>query len=470
MGQEEEILYALQKLEEAENNRIKNFGIEAYIPNKHQFNAHIHPARTILLIGGNRIGKSTYGAAELTFHVTRNYPDWYPQEKRFKGPIKGAISATRFQTVQTVIEPKLFTFLPRDYYKYKRTAQGYLQRVVCKDGSTIDILTQEMKNEAYESMDWDFIWCDEPQSQFKYQAMRRGLVDRMGRMVMTFTPLTEPWMKDELVDKADGKKMKVFTVDIRENKFDIKGNPILSEEAIQDFEESLPEDIKEARLHGQFLHLRGTVYKEFSDVHVDPDLRYNPGDPVVCVLDPHDRQPHHLIWASVDRDDDIYVLEEMMIHCELETLAKRIRAFEKAHKFRMWKRLIDPNFGRKPAKPGVNTSVIKELGRYGASFYESDDNIELGHMVVREYLHYDLQKPVTAVNKPKLFFHAKCVETIKSMRNLQYDEWKGDDEKSPKELEKQKDTHGADCIRYLCVSKPRWFSHRREEEQTEPAY
>jgi hypothetical protein len=42
------------------------------------------------------------------------------------------------------------------------------------------------------------------------------------------------------------------------------------------------------------------------------------------------------------------------------------------------------------------------------------------------------------------------------MRNIQYDEWMGKTktDKDLKEVEKQKDRHGADCIRYLLASRP----------------
>lgn len=450
----------LDLLETLEETRLKNYGIESYVPNKMQYMAHLSNARTVLYCGGNRAGKSTLGAVELTFHLTKMYPRWYPPHKRFKGPIKAAISATEYPIVRRVIEPKVVQYMPRGYYKISRNRE-YMGHIKCEDGSTVDVLTLEMKDEAYESADWDFVWCDEPQTQFKFQAMQRGLVDRMGKMLITFTPLTEPWMKDELVDKADGKLIDVFTVNIRDNLFDMNGNPILKEQAINEFEEKLPEEVKETRISGQFFHLKGAVYKEFGEEHLK-DFTYKKLNkhrlPVICVLDPHDRVPHHVIWAVVDTDDDIWVDEEMEIHCELSVLAQKILEVEKLKGYKMAKRLIDPNFGRKPAASGSVRSVMEELARNKCSFYEANDDIELGHMTVREYLHFNRSKPVTAINKPKIFFSKfRCTETIKSVRNLQYEEWAGNTKSNKDPREKQKDLkdHGADCIRYLCMSRPR---------------
>ena len=463
---EEELFKSRIKKENARilmelEGRRRTRGMDYYIPNKMQLEAHKSTASTVCLVCGNRTGKSTYGIMEICYHVTRRYPAWYPEKRKFKHPIKAMISAITYGVVSRVIEPKLRAFLPHDYYQFKRSPQGFLSKVLCKDGSTIDILTLEMNDLAYESADWDFVWEDEPQQQRKREAIMRGLVDRKGLEVITFTPIAEPWMKEEIIDKADGKNIAVFTSSIYDNQFDIQGNQILSKEGIDRFAASLSEDFKDARLHGAFFTLRGAVYKEFSDAHVRTFTYKEEGDqkaPVICVLDPHDRLPHHAIWAFIDKTDDIFVDTEMIIHCELPELAKRIKNHERKMGYNMRKRLIDPNFGRKPAAAGSKASVIDELRKHGAAFFEPDDDVSLGHMIVREYLHYDRSKPITAINKPKLFFSRMFAPvTTRSMRNLQYEEWQGKTrgEKDSKETEKQKDSHGADTVRYLCITRPK---------------
>lgn len=454
--------------------RRRQRGMDFYVPNKFQHKGHNCLAKTILMCAGNRSGKSQFGAMELCYHLTGNYPAWYPVGRRLKQPIKAVISATSFAMVQRVIEPKVTSLLPLGTYKVRRSPQGYLQRIVCNNGSFADVLTLEMSDMAYESADFDFVWEDEPQQKRKREALCRGLIDRNGLEVITFTPLVEPWMKDELIDRADGNKIALFTASTYDNMFDMNGNPILSKESIERFEETISDDYRDTRIHGTFFTSRGIVYRSFSDVHIVNDYKYKYPDPVICVLDPHDRQPHHMIWASIDRQDDIHVMSEMIIHCELPDLAKAILKHEKNMGYKMRKRLIDPNFGRKPAAAGANFSVIQELRKHRVGFYEPCDDIELGHMVVRDYLHYEKDKPITAVNKPKLFFSREgCPKTIKSIRNLQYEEWQGKtkDEKNPKEVEKEKDNHGADTVRYLCIERPRFDQFRPSEESlAEPAY
>ena len=477
--EDSEVFLEVDQKREALDRAIKELqgrkrlrGMDFYTPNAMQFKAHCSEAKTVLICAGNRSGKSTYGAMELCYHLTGKYPDWYPMKRRLKAPIKAVISATTFSMVQRVIEPKVTSLLPMDFYRVKRSPQGYLTRIICTNGSFCDILTLEMSDMAYESADFDFVWEDEPQAKRKREALCRGLIDRNGLEVITFTPLGEPWMKEELLDRADGKNIALFTASTRDNMQDMNGNAILSEESIKRFEDSVSEDYKETRLHGTFFTARGIVYKAFGDAHISDDMKYQYPNPVICVLDPHDRLPHHLIWAFIDRQDDIHVINELSIHCELPDLAKAILNFEKEHGFKMKKRFIDPNFGRKPAASGSNFSVIQELRKHRVGFYEPCDDVELGHMLVRDYLNYDKTKPITAVNKPKLFFSRSGVPiTIRSMRNLQYQEWAGKtrDDKNPKEVEKEKDNHGADTVRYLCIERPKFESLRSSEESLQEA-
>lgn len=456
--------------------RKKLRGMDFYIPNRIQHEAHLSTARTILLMCGNRFGKSTWGAMELCWHLTGKYPEWYPKARRLKPPIKAAISVDRFQKVQTVIEPKLVSLLPQGFYKFKKSTLGYIMRINCENGSFADVLTLEMSDMAYEGADWDFVWEDEPQSKRKREGLVRGLIDRNGLEIITFTPISEPWMKEDLVDKADGKNIALFSGSTYDNMFDMYGNTILTQESIKRYEDTVDDEWREARLQGVFFTTRGLVYKGFGEAHIRDDIDYietkQYPNPVICVMDPHDRLPHHIIWAYMDRQDDLYVDYEMIVHCELPDLAKKILAVEKERGYRMRKRMIDPNFGRKPAAAGSNFSVIQEMSRHGVRFYEPCDDVELGHMVVRNYLRFKKDQPITAVNKPKLYFSRNgCPRTIRSMRNLQYEEWRGvtKEHKNPKEVEKEKDNHGADTVRYLCIERPKFEGFRAAQEDLSEA-
>ena len=89
-------------------------------------------------------------------------------------------------------------------------------------------------------------------------------------------------------------------------------------------------------------------------------------------------------------------------------------------------------------------------------------------------MHFDQKNPISHTNTPRIFFSKSRVpNTIRSMRHYQYEEWVGKiaGERDPKEKPKDKDTHGADTIRYLCMSDPHFDSISKEKyELTEAPY
>ena len=469
-----ELLRQHEQLLDVLRHRKRERGIDFYIPNSFQYKAHQSSAKIVAVVKGNRAGGSTWGCVEVSYAITKKYPKWFPRSRRFNRPIKIRIITDKFFKIDSVIEPKLRQYLPAgEFHRLRRSPQGYLTKVISKDGSFIEFLSGEQDLMAFEGQDLDLLWIDEPIDRKKYIASQRGLLDRSGTAIFTFTPLIEPWMKEEIVDKADGKFIDVFYGDTRDNRFDMEGNPILREEDIQQFENLLTDDEKETRIHGKFFHLKGLVYKELNPaVHFISDFDYQrdySGYPVICVLDPHDRLPHWVIWAVVDRVNDIYVMYEMIKEGTVAELAAGIRATEQYFGWNVTKRLIDPNFGRKPLI-STGLSVINELAKYKVQFQEADDNEEAGRLKVKEYLHYNKLKPLDINNRPKLYFiKDKVPKTIRSMMNYQYDEWRSSTDRDPKEVSKPKDEHGPDCIRYLCISQPSFYMPKIYELQ-EVAY
>ena len=465
------LLAELEVLESLQKQRKRLNGIAYYIPNAMQYKAHQSKAKIIIYSGGNRSGKSTLGAVELSWHLTRKYPDWFPNERRFRHPIKAVVVCDANAKIEKVIEPKINEYIPHDYIHSRRVIGGYLNRLTCKDESTVDFLSSEQDDMAFEGADWDFYWGDEPQKKKKFDAIMRGLIDRGGWTLLTFTPLVEPWMKEELIDKADGKKVETFVVDTYDNLFDIKGNPILRRESIEEMSDLWDEDTKETRLHGKFFHLRGIVYTEFSEIH-QTEFEYQYPDPVIAVLDPHDRQPHHVIWAIIDREDCVHVHSEIAVKGTVEELARIIKKIEKDNGYKIRKRIIDPNFGRSPLVT-TGRDFIEEMHHAGCGgWIEGDDPKEEGRLKVKEFLHYDTSKPISFTNRPHLYFHKKRVPlTIHSIRNHQYEEWIGKiaGERDPKEKSKDKETHGADVVRYLCMSNPSFERMQVNEEELEYA-
>ena len=289
-----EIDKVLSELEEA----TKVFESE-YVPHPKQKEFHCSGSPLRGVFGGNRSGKTEMGTLEARFHSTGDYPEWYPLAGRFSGPTRGRIVVTDYKKgANEVLEPKIVKWFTQDMVHKIERFQGHIVKLFIKHKtggiSTIDVMTHEQDSMAFEGWSGHWAWFDEPPPRELFIATLRGLIDFRGRAWLTLTPISEPWLFDEIVGKADGNKVWFTTVDIRDN-------PYLAEEAIADFESKLlPEEV-EARVHGKFIHLAGRVYKELDvKVHcVDTMPLGWKNWPVYFVLDPADRRPHHGIWACV---------------------------------------------------------------------------------------------------------------------------------------------------------------------------
>lgn len=397
-------LKELELLEEEAKRRRRERGIDFFVPNRCQLEALRKKAPMVAFAAGNRSGKTVSGATQLASHITLRYPkchchgEWYVKERKFTRPIKGVVVATGYPVVERTLEPKIIEFLPKECIRrIKRTPQGFLRRIETTNGSVVDILTNEMDDMAFESSDWDFAWIDEPTQKKKFLAILRGLLDRGGKSFLSFTPLVEPWMKEMIIDREDGKEIDVVRANTYDNTLDIHANPILRPEDIRRFEGQLPREMVRTRIYGEFFHLKGLVYPNFSGAHVFDEasvVSYQWSRPVFCVLDPHDRKPHHVIWAFLDEKDWLYVDRELVMEGSLKDLAKEMLSVEAASGYRLVLRLVDPNFGRKPLLT-TQRSVIDELasGDYPVFFTEACDDRAAGHLAVRERLHFNSREP-----------------------------------------------------------------------------
>ena len=64
--------------------------------------------RERLMLAGNRSGKSTVGAYELTCHLTGQYPPAWWEGRRFDKPIKAWACGESGKKVREVVQEKLF--------------------------------------------------------------------------------------------------------------------------------------------------------------------------------------------------------------------------------------------------------------------------------------------------------------------------------------------------------------------------
>lgn len=279
---------------------------------------------TVLVLGSNRSGKTVWGENESSAH-SLGYRPWLSEDdpnyivrlangEPIPVPNVGRIIAQNYQqAIQQTIWPKIQEWAPKGWYTVKRDNRGIPVRINWKNGSVIHLMSNDQDDMAFEGTNGHWVWADEPIDYRKYVGLKRGLIDYSGHMWMTMTPLTQPWIHDVIVSRAnnpDGKVV-VFKFSIWDNCIENGGH--LRREDIEEFLSDLREDELEARLHGNFLHLAGRVYKEW-----EPEAPYwiTPFEipdtwPRVCVIDPHSRKPIAVLWAAVSPDNQLFVYRDL---------------------------------------------------------------------------------------------------------------------------------------------------------------
>lgn len=441
---------------------------------------------TRAFFGGNRSGKTTSGIIEVSYHMTGQYPDWW-EGRKWNRPTVGRIFAADFSKGVKVVTKKLREWLPADAILHidknnLRAEIGW--HIKYKDGrqgeSYADIMTYEQDSSLAEGWNGDWVLFDEPPPRDMYIATARGLIDNDGICVFTLTPLKEPWLFDEIYNSKD---KRVFSVvaDLRHNLE--RWNPLskemigLKEDSIRKFESKLTEEERETRMHGKFRYLAGRIWKEWDrEVHTFDRRMWVAGKggvvvdgqppahwPRMMLIDPHDRNPHAIMWVAVDETSNYKIYREMWIaNTTIADIVKAIKCVELGARETVQTRIMDPNFGPKRyGNSGLSVrDEFEKAGRdigFSLRFNFGDDHKEIARKKVAELLKYDPLKPLSLLNHPILTVADDLKEFIYQIEHYIWDEFRSGIDRDPKEKPKDVNTHFPDLLSYFSLAKLGWI-------------
>ena len=175
------LMIELEKLKlQAERYKTEN-KIEFFEPFEHQERAlgHIfNGKKTVLLQGGNRIGKTVLGACVVGM-ACLGYKPWDKGDSIFgKGPVRVRVICVDWEHhAAEVVVPALKEWLPVGSYETKKNNTGVDAFWKFRNGSTIELMTHVQDTKQHEGWKGNLVWADEPLPRDKYIANKRGLVD-----------------------------------------------------------------------------------------------------------------------------------------------------------------------------------------------------------------------------------------------------------------------------------------------------
>ena len=426
-----------------------------------------------IAFGGNQFGKTTISVVEAYCFMVGERPFMplnSPYRKMpFNPPVHVLYMSESFPSViKNDVIPMIYKWFPaEDIVEVKRNTQGIEYYFKLKSGSSITLMSYEQPVESFEGSKWHAVIFNEPMPRNIYIAVSRGLMAYGGYVIMAMTLLSEPWIQDEIIDKADGKSIVSIHGSIYENTH-------ITEEEINEFIKTLDPSEVEVRVMGKALHLQGLIYPEFNEaVHVfDPfttkPFAENGGKPLphwtrYMVADPHDRKPFAMIWCAVDEDENIWVYDEYpegefhRIKYDGKTifeLCEHIKLKEEGADIQL--RLIDNTRGNKN-EVGTGLTIKQEFANYGIYFSDAPTRPEeANRKALRKYLFYDRSKEVSYTNKPKIFISKYCKNVIYSLKHFMYDNWnnKADEKREIKDKPREKNKCHTNDLEYICRYEP----------------
>lgn len=406
----------------------------------------------------NGIGKTT-----LIANIMANII-WGPQNRYFDQPVFRHWpypKRLRFVTDPKLVEEigpfhsEISKWWPRGKYTALKGGKSYYSQYKAND-FLLDVMSYDQALEQFEGATLGGIFFDEPPVRSIWNASIARL--RMGGMALVFmTPLTHAaWFFDEVVPRHN---QHVVYGDIEDNCkiHGLRGQ--LEHVNIEKMIAEMDVDEVEARAHGKAMYLQGLVYKNFDPrIHMLPDHMTVPnGAQVWQVVDPHGDKPFACIWGFCDASGTLFQIDEWpnedfykMHDCTLGIQDyKRIFA-QKEQGWRVTKRVMDRHFAE--VRTVQTRETLREaFGKVGLhfdmSYHGGTEEIDVGVVKVRDFLSYDSNKPVDALNCPHYYVSPKCTNTIKSFQRWSLDP------KTQNYKDQFKDY--MDCVRYWVMANPR---------------
>lgn len=419
------------KLAEAAN-------ILSYTPNNDKMlRMHKSVSKTRVIFGGKRSGKTQWGAVECTWAGLGIHPfGLYPPP-----PLQIRVCGVDFTAgIKGIILPAMYHWLPPRSIK-KFWAEDRILELV--NGTCYEFKSYDQDLEKFEGAARDLCWMDEEPPKDVYQSnyYRTLYAGANGKLLITCTPLHGmSWIYDDLYDNPEAVPPYVEHIHVS-----IFENPHLNKEAVEAIlKDPALRDNVEAAMYGKFIAKSGLIYKDFDyDIHTLPSLSRIPEEWVIILgIDPHDRNPHGVIFCGLDADNKLTVFDEMLEKVLPVDLIDGIK--KKLHGRWPPQLAIMDTSGNAPQS--ISGESLKDHLEHKFKLHTIDahKDIVAGRIKVETML---------AERPPALRITRNCHNIIREIRHYVWDEWaRRRERKDPKEYPLKKDDHLLDALRYVVMA------------------
>lgn len=280
---------------------------QLWTPNPYQDDLSRSQARTRVVIGGNRTGKTEWGAREVYYFLTGTHP-----HRMITPPVDVWVGTPSFDVQAEAAQPKIFKFIKDEDIKNVEYLRGQImQRVFLKNGSTLTFKSYEQGKEKFQSAAKRLIWFDEePPHDIWTEAVVRHEAGIPLDIILTMTPINGmTWVYDEVYQQAQARGIYVKTPTWDDNRY------LTEDQKSQMMQLLTPEELEVRRL-GRFVRKIGLVCSWWRrDLHIMDLSTFNPQGKTNWVGIDFGFTTSHTaaLFISIDRDnlyiwDGIYEL------------------------------------------------------------------------------------------------------------------------------------------------------------------
>lgn len=290
----------MQLLQERERRRAENPLKYAFQHDK-QKEATAQSQAIRSLFWGNRVGKTEWGAQEVTRYVTGDHPS-----KTIDLPIEVWCACPSYDQQKETTQQKLQGYLPSNMIKdityVKKNTWG---EIVLNNGSRINFKSYEQGREKFQGVGKRLIWFDEePPRDIWEECFVRSEAGIPLDIILTMTPIKGmTWVYDEIY--LDTANPDLF---ISEAGWD--DNPFLTEKQKEQMARGLTPEAIKVRREGRFVKRVGLVCNWWNrDTHIKHYERLDPSWSWYETLDGGYSDPAGWLLVGVDNDNSVHVVK-----------------------------------------------------------------------------------------------------------------------------------------------------------------
>ena len=289
------------------------------------------PAKQRLLMAANKVGKTFCGAAELAYHLTGRYPDWWKGHK-FDTAIRAWAAGNTTANTRDIVQAELLGepgdpeeygtgALPKELiYKTERqpgipnAVATVLVNHVSGKNSKLCFKSYEQGKEQWMGIAVDACWLDEEPPQDIYSQALRASLKTNGLIWMTFTP--ESGMTNTVAQFLNNIKPGQQLVNAT-----WEDAPHLNEQAKQQILEGLPPHERKMRSQGLPILGSGLVFPIDEESLKIEAFAIPAHWPRIAGIDFGWDHPTAVVWAAWDRDQDsLYIYDTYRMSGETPTM------------------------------------------------------------------------------------------------------------------------------------------------------